>query len=77
VYRDYYVKGSNSFTIGTRMARTGNWKGAEEQWFRETNNANPKIAGRACYNMAIISEINGDLDKAMEWAKKYYKNTFI
>lgn len=74
VYRDYYVKGSDHFTIGTRMARTGNWKGAEEQWFQETNNSSSKIAGRACYNMAIISEINGDLDKAIEWAKKSYEN---
>jgi len=74
VYRDYYIKGSSSFAIGTRMARTGNWKGAEEQWSKETNNASATIAGRACYNMAIISEINGELDKAIDWAKKAYEN---
>ncbi|MEO5594580.1 MAG: DUF6340 family protein [Chitinophagaceae bacterium] len=74
VYRDYYIKGSDNFTIGTRMARTGNWKGAEEQWMKETTNPGSKIAGRACYNMAIISEINGDIDKAIEWAKKSYEN---
>ena len=56
------------------MARTGNWKGAEEVWLKETNNTSRKIAGRACYNMAIISEINGDIDKAIEWAKKAYEN---
>ena len=74
VYRDYYIKGSDNFTVGTRMARTGNWKGAEEMWLKETNNASGKIAGRACYNMAIICEINGELDKAIEWAKKSYEN---
>ncbi len=74
VYRDYFIKGSDHFTIATRMARTGNWKGAEEQWLQETHNPSAKIAGRACYNMAIISEINGDLDKAIEWAKKAYEN---
>ena len=31
-----------------------------------------KIAGRACYNMAIINEINGDLNAAMDWASKSY-----
>ena len=51
VYRDYYIKASGNFTVATRMARTGNWKGAEEMWYKETTNANPKIAGRACYNM--------------------------
>ncbi|MEO6314753.1 MAG: DUF6340 family protein [Chitinophagaceae bacterium] len=74
VSRDYYIKGSDNFTVGTRMARTGNWNGAAERWLKEINNPNGKIAGRACYNMAIISEINGDLDKATEWAKKAYEN---
>lgn len=74
VNRDYYVKGSDNFTVGTRMARTGNWKGAEEKWLKETSNTSGKIAGRACYNMAIINEINGELDKAIEWAKKSYEH---
>ena len=29
-----------------------------------------KIAGRATYNMAILSEINGDLDEALNLARK-------
>jgi hypothetical protein len=74
VNRDYYIKGSDNFTVGTRMARTGNWKGAEEMWNKETSNPDKTIAGRACYNMAIVSEINGDLNKAIEWAQKSYEN---
>lgn len=73
VYRDYYVKGSPEFVIGRRFAQTGNWKGAEACWNRETTNPRPKIAGRACYNMAIISEINGDLDQAITWASRSYE----
>jgi len=48
------------------------WDSAAELWLLETNNKDSKIAGRACYNMAIINEINGDLDKALEWATKSY-----
>jgi hypothetical protein len=33
-----------------------------------------KIAGRACYNRAIISEINGDVDMAIKWAQQSYEN---
>jgi hypothetical protein len=33
-----------------------------------------KIAGRAAYNMAIINEINGDLDAALKWAQKSYED---
>ena len=74
VYRDYYVKGTDNFSVACRMARTGNWKGAETLWLKETTNPDRKIAGRACYNMAIISEIDGELDKAIAWAKQSYEN---
>ena len=44
-------------------------------WQEETKSSpNGKLAGRACYNMAIIAEINGDLDGAIQWAQKSYEN---
>jgi hypothetical protein len=73
VTRQYYVKGTDSFKTAMRKARTGNWDGAGELWKIETANGNSKIAGRACYNMAIISEINGYLDIAIEWTVKAYE----
>lgn len=74
VTRDYYVKGNRNFKIATRKARTRNWDGAGELWLKETNSTRRKIAGRACYNMAILGEINGDLDAAIQWAQKSYEN---
>ena len=74
VTRDYYVRGNNNFKMATRKARTGNWDGSAKLWEAETNNPKSKIAGRACYNMAIISEINGDIDTAIDWAQKSYEN---
>jgi len=74
VSRDYYVKGNESFERATRMARSGNWDKAGEQWNSQTTNPKRKIAGRACYNMAIINEINGDIDTAIKWAQKAYED---
>jgi tetratricopeptide (TPR) repeat protein len=74
VTRDYYVKGNGNFSIAKRKAQTGNWNGAAELWEKETRASSSTIAGRACYNMAIICEINGQLDKAIEWAQKAYEN---
>ena len=74
VTRDYYVKGTDNFSVAKRRAQTGNWDGAAELWKKETTSSSSKIAGRACYNMAIICEINGQLDKAIEWAQKAYEN---
>jgi hypothetical protein len=74
VQRDYYVKGTSNFETAKRKAQTGNWNEAGELWFRETTNPSYKLAGRACYNMAIINEINGNLDTAIDWARKAYEN---
>lgn len=72
--RDYYVKGSTNLKIATRKARTGNWDGAGELWLKDTKSNKRKLAGRACYNMAILNEINGDLDSAISWAQKAYED---
>jgi hypothetical protein len=73
VSRFYYVRGNGNFHIAKRMAQTGNWDGAGKIWQQETNSSSRKAAGRACYNMAIISEINGDVDGAVQWASKAYE----
>ena len=77
VSRDYYVRGTDNFRMARRKAQTGNWDEAAAIWEKETANSNDKVAGRACYNMAIINEINGDLKGAMQWAQKAYENYII
>ncbi len=72
VNRYYYVGGSPNFKIAKRRAQTGDWHGAAELWEQELTNPKRKIAGRACYNMAIINEIDGNLVDAADWASKSY-----
>jgi hypothetical protein len=75
VMRDYYVKGTNNFKIARRKAQVGKWDDAGLLWEKETANPKTKIVGRACYNMAIINEINGNLESALKWAQKSYEDT--
>jgi hypothetical protein len=74
VSRDYYVRGTDNFRMARRKAQTGNWNDAAAIWEKETTNDKSKVAGRACYNMAIINEINGNLDGAIQWAQKSYED---
>ena len=74
VTRDYFVKGTNNFKIAKRKAQTGKWDEAGKIWESETSNRRPRIAGRACYNMAIINEINGSLADALGWAQKAWED---
>ena len=54
--------------------RITDWDEAAELWKKETSSSDPKLAGMASFNMAIVSEIKGELDIAIEWAKKSYEN---
>jgi hypothetical protein len=74
VTRDYFVKGTDNFKVAKRRAQLGKWDDAAELWEKETENPKMKIAGRAHYNMAIISEINGNLDDAVAWAQRAYSD---
>jgi Family of unknown function (DUF6340) len=74
VSRDYFVGGDQNFKTAQRKAQSGNWDGAAQIWLEETKSTDGKLAGRACYNMAIIAEINGDLDGAIQWAQKSYED---
>jgi len=74
VSRDYFVGGNDNFKMAQRKAQAGDWNGAGVIWQQETGNTDGKLAGRACYNMAIISEINGNLDGAIQWAQKSYED---
>ena len=74
VNREYFVKGSDNLATAKRKAQTGDWDQAGDLWKKETNSSSRKVAGRACYNMAIINEINGDIDAAIMWAQKAYED---
>ncbi|MEM7485192.1 MAG: DUF6340 family protein [Bacteroidota bacterium] len=74
VARDYFVRGTDNFVIAKRRAQTGDWNGAADLWSAEVNHPKRKVAGRAYYNMAIINEINGNLQKALDWASKSYSD---
>jgi hypothetical protein len=74
VSRAYYVKGNDDFKDAKFKVRSNLWKSAAEIWQKYVNDKDPKIAGRATYNMAVACEIEGKLDIALDWARKSYSN---
>ena len=77
VNRVYFVKGIPDFEEARRLVKINDWKGASELWLKHVKDSGPKIAGYACYNMALASELDGNLEIAIDWAKKAnvdYKN---
>ena len=72
VSRSVYTRGSDNLKAAKRYINAGDWDGAAELWERDVNHIKSKVAGRATYNLALISEIEGDLEKAIEWANISY-----
>jgi len=72
VFRDYYRRKGDEMARATRRAEVNDFDGAAEIWQGLTNASKAKIAGRACFNMAVYHEIKGDLETAREWAQRAY-----
>ncbi len=74
VTRQFFTSGNDFMKEAGRKARRVNdWKGAMEIWKKEALNQKRKIAWHANYNMAVACEREGNLDIALEWAKKAYE----
>lgn len=73
VSRSYYTKGHDDFKKAKAFVRTNNWKEASALWKKHAESADPKIKARACYNLALANEIEGDLGDALKWAEDAYK----
>jgi len=72
VTREMYKRGNESFKRAYRLCNTGQWNEAAEACKPYINDPDPKIAGRACHNIAVVAEVNGNLDAAIDWVRKAY-----
>ncbi|MBK6612312.1 MAG: hypothetical protein IPI59_13295 [Sphingobacteriales bacterium] len=72
VSRSYYKKGSPEMKAAKKMAKHKNWKGAADLWneVAQGNGVKTKTQAKGYYNLALTEEINGNLNKAVEYAQK-------
>jgi len=77
VKRELYKKtggaAKNQFKAGYRRAEVANWDGALEIWEALADNPKGKTAGRACLNVAVANEVQGNTLSALEWAQRSYE----
>ncbi|MBK7174881.1 MAG: hypothetical protein IPH84_17010 [Bacteroidales bacterium] len=71
--RTYFVKGNEDLKAAKVQVKFNNWDEAINIWKKLSENKDPKIAGRACYNLALASEMKGNMDIAIVWAEKAMK----
>lgn len=70
INRMYYKRGSDNLQLAAKFTQKNNWNKAIEIWKQEMNVATDKqLAGKACYNMAVACERDGNLKLALEYAE--------
>jgi hypothetical protein len=68
--RVYFPYGNEDFAIAAKFMRDGNWREAAAIWGTYVNSKNKVTAAKAMFNMAICSEMAGNLEMAREWLKR-------
>ena len=65
--------GRSPMAVGSRMAIVGNWDEAAKNWNQVlASSTKRKLCGRAAYNLALASEVNGDLLAAKNYISQAY-----
>ncbi len=69
VERKYFKSGNEDFKQANTFVEMRYWDEAAEYWEKNIENPKPKIAGCARYNLALICEMNGKLEEAIDLVK--------
>ena len=57
---------------GKKFMNENNYKEAGQYWTEMAQSTNKKIRSKAEYNLALINELSGDIDKAIEFGLKSF-----
>ena len=74
--RGYFSINSKSDTAVVNFIDRIDWDSAYAYWEEFANSSNKNIRSKAEYNLALASEMLGNMDKAIEWANKSYKTQY-
>lgn len=77
VERMYYHSNNQQMMAAEKYALNNQWLKAAEIWKRFVTNRNEIIAAKACYNMALACEMEGNIDAAIDWAIKSYSGLTV
>jgi hypothetical protein len=72
VPRFYYISGGESMREAGKLAASQDWDGAAEIWKKLAYQENEKVAAKACFNMALVCEMEDLLIPSLDWAIKSY-----
>ncbi len=75
--RNFFASGNKDLKQAVPLARSGQWETAMNLWKQTAETSKSKaVKSKAEYNVALAYELQGDIDKAIEWALKSYNTMY-
>ena len=71
----FSLKNKKDTTISSYI-NTGNWDSAYQYWFDLSTMENKSTRSKVEFNLALASEMQGDVYRAIEWANKSYQSQY-
>lgn len=69
ITRKYFVAGDDRLATSKYYIDQEDWDTAISLWTEISNEGNDKLAGKACFNLAVAYEIKGDFTQANYWIR--------
>lgn len=70
IERGYCHSKNREMMKAEEFCRNGEWLKAAEIYKRQTQSKNKNISTKAMYNMALVCEMEGNIDAAIDWINK-------
>ena len=75
--RSYFASGDSNLKKAVQSVNAGDWESAMVLWKETAENTKSKsLKSKAELNLSVGYELQGDLDKAIEWALMSYNNMY-
>jgi hypothetical protein len=74
--RKYYITGNKEIDAAIPLIKMNKWDDAAEIWNKYSTVSSNSTRSQVEFNMALAAEMQGDINKAIEWAVKSFKTKY-
>jgi hypothetical protein len=74
--RRYYKTGKKEIDAAIPLIKENKWEDAAAIWKRYSSVSSKSLRGKIEFNLALASEMSGNIDQAIEWAEKSYNTHY-
>ena len=74
--RHIFATGNKDIDKAIPLAEKGNWEDAQKIWEQHANIGSKSRRSKVEFNLALASEMNGDIEQAIAWGVKSYKTYY-